>query len=253
MTRPVVAVTADATTVNWNIWGDVAVAVLPQPYLDKVTQAGGAPVLLPPLVEAVESVMERVDALLMSGGADIDPALYGARPGEFVFPPHPARDAAELAALAVAERRGIPVLGVCRGLQLISITRGGTLDQHLPEHSPAVPGRYEPRTIRVKPDSLLGSALGPSPTVYCHHHQGIDKLGAGLVATAWSDDGVIEGAEAVCGRPVPGRGTPARTGPVPSEPPHRAGGAGDVTAARCGGGTGWDPTLICLTTRGPRV
>ncbi|MET8823225.1 gamma-glutamyl-gamma-aminobutyrate hydrolase family protein [Streptomyces rochei] len=196
MTRPVVAVTADATTVNWNIWGDVAVAVLPQPYLDKVTQAGGAPVLLPPLVEAVESVMERVDALLMSGGADIDPALYGARPGEFVFPPHPARDAAELAALAVAERRGIPVLGVCRGLQLISITRGGTLDQHLPEHSPAVPGRYEPRTIRVKPDSLLGGALGPSPTVYCHHHQGIDKLGAGLVATAWSDDGVIEGAEA---------------------------------------------------------
>ncbi len=193
MTRPVVAVTADATTVNWNIWGDVAVAVLPQPYLDKVTQAGGAPVLLPPLVEAVESVMERVDALLMSGGADIDPALYGARPGEFVFPPHPARDAAELAALAVAERRGIPVLGVCRGLQLISITRGGTLDQHLPEHSPAVPGRYEPRTIQVKPDSLLGGALGPSPTVYCHHHQGIDKLGAGLVATAWSDDGVIEG------------------------------------------------------------
>ncbi|NEB08143.1 gamma-glutamyl-gamma-aminobutyrate hydrolase family protein [Streptomyces coelicoflavus] len=190
------AVTADATTVNWNIWGDVAVTLLPQIYGEKVAQAGGAPVLLPPVPEAVESVMARVDALLMSGGADIDPALYGAEREKFTFPPHPARDAAELAALAVAERRGIPVLAVCRGLQLISVSRGGTLDQHLPEHSPAVPGRYEPRTIRVEPSSVLGAALGPSPTVYCHHHQGIDKLGAGLVATAWSDDGVVEGAEA---------------------------------------------------------
>lgn len=196
MTRPMVAVTADATTADWNIWGDVAVSLLPQPYTDKVVQAGGAPVLLPPIPEAVESVMERVDALLMSGGADIDPALYGAEREEFTFPPDRVRDSAELAALAVAERRGIPVLAVCRGLQLISISRGGTLVQHLPEHSPAVPGRYEPRIIQVKPDSLLGAALGPSPTVYCHHHQGIDTLGTGLVATAWSDDGIIEGAEA---------------------------------------------------------
>lgn len=196
MTRPIVAVTADATTVNWNIWGDVAVSLLPQPYLSKVAQAGGAPVLLPPIAEAVEPVMERVDALLMSGGADIDPALYGAEREKFTFPPHEARDTAELAALAAAERRGIPVLAVCRGLQLISISRGGSLDQHLPEHSPAVPGQYEPRVIQVKPDSVLGSALGPAPTVYCHHHQGIAELGAGLVATAWSDDGIIEGAEA---------------------------------------------------------
>jgi putative glutamine amidotransferase len=196
MTRPVVAVTADATTVNWAIWGDVPVSLLPQAYLDKVTAAGGAPVLLPPLAEAVEAAMAGVDALLMSGGADLDPALYGAEREKFTFPPHQARDAAELAALAVAERRGIPVLAVCRGLQLISVSRGGTLNQHLPEHAPAVPGRYEPRTLRVEPGSLLGSALGDSPTVYCHHHQGIDKLGAGLVATAWADDGVIEGAEA---------------------------------------------------------
>ncbi|MGW7385604.1 gamma-glutamyl-gamma-aminobutyrate hydrolase family protein [Streptomyces sp. NPDC054794] len=196
MTRPVVALTADATTVDWGIWGDVSVALLPQAYMDKVTAAGGAPVLLPPIPEAVEAAMAGVDALLMSGGADVDPALYGAEREKFTFPPHKARDDAELAALAVAERRGIPVLAVCRGLQLISISRGGTLNQHLPEHSPAVPGRYEPRPIQVKPDSLLGATLGPSPTVYCHHHQGIDQLGAGLVATAWSDDGVIEGAEA---------------------------------------------------------
>lgn len=195
MTRPVVAVTADLSTVNWNIWGDVHVALLPWEYMEKVHQAGGAPVLVPPIPDAVEDVMARADALLMSGGADINPALYGAEREKFTFPPHEARDTAELAALAAAERRGIPVLGVCRGLQLISIIRGGTLDQHLPEHSPVVPGKYEPREIRMKPDSLLGRTLGPTATVYCHHHQGIDKLGAGLVATAWSDDGVIEGAE----------------------------------------------------------
>ncbi|MFJ8982959.1 gamma-glutamyl-gamma-aminobutyrate hydrolase family protein [Streptomyces sp. NPDC102282] len=195
MTRPVVAVTADATQVNWNIWGDVQVSLLPWAYMEKVADAGGAPVLVPPIPEAVEDVMATVDALLLTGGADIDPSRYGAEREKFTFPPHAARDAAELAALAVAERRGIPVLGVCRGLQLISIVRGGTLTQHLPEHSPSVPGRYEPRPIRVRSGSLLGRALGPAPTVYCHHHQGIDRLGDGLVATAWSEDGVIEGAE----------------------------------------------------------
>ncbi|MEV8537193.1 gamma-glutamyl-gamma-aminobutyrate hydrolase family protein [Streptomyces sp. NPDC051211] len=196
MKRPLVALTADSTAVNWNIWGEVAACLLPLTYLEKVEGAGGAPLLLPPSVDAVGPVMERVDALLMSGGADLDPALYGEQPGEFTRAPHPGRDASELAALAVAERRGIPVLGICRGLQLISVSRGGTLDQHLPEHSPKVPGRYEPRTVRTEPGSRLGATLGRSATVHCHHHQGIDKLGAGLVATAWSQDGVIEGAEA---------------------------------------------------------
>lgn len=196
MKRPVVALTADSTTVDWNIWGEVAACLLPLTYLEKVEGAGGAPVLLPPMADAVDSVMGRVDALLMSGGADLDPALYGEQPGKFTRAPHPGRDASEMAALAIAEERGIPVLGICRGLQLISVRRGGTLDQHLPEHSPTVPGRYDPRTIRTEPDSVIGRTLGPSPTVYCHHHQGIDKLGTGLVATAWSQDGVIEAAEA---------------------------------------------------------
>jgi putative glutamine amidotransferase len=197
VTRPVVAVTADTAKVQWTIWGEVSACLLPWTYMDKVVQAGGAPLLLPPVTpEAVESVMAGVDALLLSGGADLDPALYGAEREEFTFPPITVRDQAEMAALAVAERRGIPVLGVCRGLQLISVSRGGTLHQHLPDHSPKVPGSYDARPVRIAPASRLGAALGVSATVHCHHHQGIDKLGAGLVATAWSQDGIIEGAEA---------------------------------------------------------
>ncbi|MFD9336869.1 gamma-glutamyl-gamma-aminobutyrate hydrolase family protein [Streptomyces sp. NPDC060028] len=196
MNRPVVALTAASASIQWSIWGEVEACLLPVTYQEKVARAGGAPLLLPPIADAVRPIMERVDALLMTGGEDVDPALYGEEAGKFTRAPDKVREAAELAALAVAEERGIPVLGICRGLQLISVVRGGTLDQHLPEHSPRVPGKYDARSVRVEPGSVLGSTLGASATVYCHHHQGIDKLGSGLVATAWSADGVIEGAEA---------------------------------------------------------
>ncbi|MEV7217389.1 gamma-glutamyl-gamma-aminobutyrate hydrolase family protein [Kitasatospora cineracea] len=195
MTRPVVAITADTALLTYTIWKDVPIAALPLAYIEKVVAAGGVPLLTLPEPGAVAEVVERADALLLTGGQDIEPLRYGAEPHPRTLPPFPARDEAELAALAVAERRGIPVLGICRGLQLISTVRGGTLHQHLPEHSPAVPGRYDARRIRIAPDSRLGAAVGPSATVHCHHHQGIDRLGAGLVATAWSADGVVEAAE----------------------------------------------------------
>lgn len=196
MNRPVVAVTADSVTATWGVWGAIPAAVQPWAYLDKVAEAGGAPVLLPPVREAVEDVMARADALLITGGADIDPALYGAERDPRTFPPDPLRDAADLAALAVAERRGIPVLGICRGLQVIVVSRGGTLHQHLPAHAPSVPGRHTLRGIRIAPDSVLGGALGTSATGHCHHHQGVARVGDGLAATAWAqEDGVIEAAE----------------------------------------------------------
>jgi putative glutamine amidotransferase len=160
-----------------------------------VTEAGGAPVLLPPVPEAAEEVLARVDALLISGGTDIDPARYGAAPEPFTQPADHARDATELAALAVAERRGIPVLAICRGAQLLAVARGGTLHQHLPEHAPKVTGRFEEHQIRIAADSRLAAALGTSASLHCHHHQGIDVLGRGLVATAWAEDGGIEAAE----------------------------------------------------------
>ncbi|KRV50636.1 hypothetical protein AQ490_16415 [Wenjunlia vitaminophila] len=164
-------------------------------YMEKVAQAGGAPVLLPPIPEVVESVMEKADALLLSGGPDVAPARYGEEPGPDTKPPRLFRDDSEFAALRLAEERGLPVLGICRGLQIMCIARGGRLHQHLPEHGPTVLGTYEPREIQIKPDSRLGGILGLSPTVYCHHHQGVAEIGAGMVATAWADDGIIEGAE----------------------------------------------------------
>ncbi|MDX2948326.1 MULTISPECIES: gamma-glutamyl-gamma-aminobutyrate hydrolase family protein [Streptomyces] len=195
MSGPVVAVTADTSVLSWTIWKDVPSAVLPLAYLEKVTGAGGSPLLVPPLPDAVEDVMGRVDALLMSGGQDIDPARYGAVPGPYALPSDPVRDEAELRALAVAERRGIPVLAICRGLQLVSISRGGTLHEHHPEHSPKVPGHYDRRAVRLAPDSLAGSVMGASASVYCHHHQSVDVLGAGLVATGWAEDGLVEVVE----------------------------------------------------------
>ncbi|MEU6393857.1 type 1 glutamine amidotransferase [Streptomyces sp. NPDC046939] len=196
MKRPVVAVTADAATANWGVWGAVPAAVQPWAYLSKVKEAGGAPLLLPPIPEAVEEVMALADALLITGGADIDPARYGAARDPHTFPPDPLRDTSDFAALTLAERRGIPVLGICRGLQVITVSRGGTLHQHLPAHGPAVPGRHTLRDITVAPDSVLGAALGESTTGQCHHHQGVAELGTGLRATGWArEDGVIEAVE----------------------------------------------------------
>ncbi|MEU6449363.1 gamma-glutamyl-gamma-aminobutyrate hydrolase family protein [Streptomyces sp. NPDC048232] len=196
MKRPVVAVTADAVTANWGVWGAIPAAVQPWAYLTKVAEAGGSPFLLPPMLEAVDDLMALADALLITGGADIDPARYGAERDPHTFPPDELRDATDLAALAVAERRGIPVLGICRGLQVITVSRGGTLHQHLPAHGPTVPGRHTPRDITVAPDSVLGRVLGESVTGQCHHHQGVAEPGEGLRATAWArEDGVIEAVE----------------------------------------------------------
>jgi putative glutamine amidotransferase len=196
VTGPVVALTGDLTTMSWAVWRDVPVSYLQWAYVSKVIEAGGSPLVLPPVPEAAEDVVTRVDALLLTGcGADIEPSLYGAQRDPHTRPPNERRDRSDMVALTVAEQRGIPVLGICRGLQLLAVTRGGTLHQHLPEHAPRHPGHYEPRDIQIERNSRLGAVMGSSVTVYCHHHQSVDQLGAGLVATAWSRDGVIEGAE----------------------------------------------------------
>jgi putative glutamine amidotransferase len=188
-------VTSDSWKMSWLIWKDVQVTYTTTDYLSKVIDAGGAPIILPAVPELVEDVLRRADALLITGGADIEPSRYGAERHPRTLPPDAKRDQADLVALAVAERLGLPVLAICRGLQIMVVARGGTLHQHLPEHTPPVPGQHVPREIQIEPDSRLGVALGPSVTVHCHHHQAVDELGAGLVATAWAEDGVIEGIE----------------------------------------------------------
>jgi putative glutamine amidotransferase len=196
---PLVGISAYAQRARWSSWDDEAV-LLPRRYADKVALAGGIPVLLPP-VPGIEHVLSRLDALLLSGGGDIDPARYAAAPDPAAGPPSAARDGAELALCRGALALGLPLLGICRGLQVINVTLGGTLHQHLPDivghtgHSPEDSG-YGRHDVTVTPGSRLAGVLGrtelPVPT---HHHQAIAQLGTGLVASAWTADGTIEAVE----------------------------------------------------------
>jgi putative glutamine amidotransferase len=182
-------------------------AVLPFGYPDQVAQAGGVPVLLPPLPGAAAAAVARLDGLLLSGGADIDPARYGAELDPATGPACPDRDAAEAEMLAAALEAGLPVLAICRGMHMLNVALGGTLHQHLPDvvghdgHSP-VPGGYGTHEVRVAPGSRIAAAVGRTDLVGhlaiqvpTHHHQAVDRLGEALAATAWAADGVIEAVE----------------------------------------------------------
>lgn len=196
-----IGLSAYKATAAWGVWSTVA-ALLPWRYVQQVADAGGVPLLLPPVPGVVEAALPRLDALLLAGGPDVDPRRYGQEPGPNTQPPRPERDEAETALLLEAVDSGLPVLGICRGLQLINVARGGSLVQHLPdvlhsdEHAPA-PGVYGSHPVEVKPGSRLAAVLGRTAVdgVPTYHHQGIDALGAGLVATAWSTDGTIEAVE----------------------------------------------------------
>jgi putative glutamine amidotransferase len=150
----------------------------------------------------IEAVLPRLDGLLLAGGPDVEPARYGQVPGPHTQPPSTERDEAELRLLAGAVDGGLPVLAICRGMQLLNVARGGTLVQHLPDvlgsavHAP-LPGAYSAHPVRVAGGSRLAAVLrrtdvGAVPT---YHHQGLAELGAGLVATAWAPDGTIEAVE----------------------------------------------------------
>jgi gamma-glutamyl-gamma-aminobutyrate hydrolase PuuD len=180
------------------VWNCPAVLV-PADYLRQVSGAGGVPVLLPPIPGDAE-VLDRLDALVLAGGADVDPARYGADRSPRTGPAAADRDDAELALLGAALQRDLPVLAVCRGLQLLTVLRGGTLVQHLPDvvgsdaHVPA-PGTYGDNAVSIAPASRLAGLLGTEATWACHHHQAVDRLGDGLTAVAWAQDGTVEAAE----------------------------------------------------------
>jgi gamma-glutamyl-gamma-aminobutyrate hydrolase PuuD len=175
--------------------------LLPRNYADKVAAAGGAPVLLPP-VSGIEAAVNGLDALIISGGPDIDPARYGEQAGPQTTVIRPARDAAEVALFGAALESGVPVLGICRGLQVMNVALGGTLIQHLPDavghegHSPT-PGTMAEHKVTISSGpSRLAGVFGPGTfSVPTHHHQGIARLADGLTATAWAEDGTIEAIE----------------------------------------------------------
>jgi putative glutamine amidotransferase len=207
--RPVVGITTYLEPARWGAW-DRPAALVPQSYVDGMAWAGGLPVLLPPpgpvtdgpapdsAADAVRAI-QAIDGLVLSGGADVDPAYYG-EPARPTTVTRPDRDAWEFAVLRAALEHGTPVLGICRGMQLLNVGCGGTLHQHLPdvvngtEHLPA-PGVFGHIPVRTAPASRLGRILGGHVTGWCYHHQAIRDLGAGLQAVAWAADGTVEAIE----------------------------------------------------------
>ncbi|MCW2737721.1 gamma-glutamyl-gamma-aminobutyrate hydrolase family protein [Nocardioides sp.] len=201
MDAPVVGLTTYRQTAAWGVWTTRA-DVLPTEYAVAVETAGGVPLLLPPvaLPDAAERVVSRIDALVVSGGADVDPGRYGASPHPQTAGWQPERDAWELALLTAADAAGLPVLGICRGMQLMAVHAGGSLDQHTPDlvgHERHSPGGDEYGTVEVdtEPGSRLAGLVGPRVEVSCHHHQSVARH-PGFTAVARATDGTVEAMEA---------------------------------------------------------
>ncbi len=196
---PIVGITTYREQARWGVWDAVA-DVLHAGYAQSVEAAGGAVVLLPPAdPEHAAAVVARIDALVVAGGADVDPDRYGADPHPRTGGTRPDRDAWELALLTAAARRDLPTLMVCRGMQLEAARVGGTLDQHTPDvvghdgHAPAA-GQYGDITVTTVAGSTVGEILGPRREVRCHHHQSVRTF-PGLVASAYAEDGTVEAFE----------------------------------------------------------
>jgi putative glutamine amidotransferase len=181
---------------RWGAWR-MRAAVLPVGYPQLVQQAGGLAVMLPPDrgPHAAARMVARLDALVIAGGPDVDPARYGAARDERCGPPSPERDDWELALIDAALTAGLPVLGICRGMQLLNVAFGGTLRQHMEGHS-GQPGVFGEHPVRPEPGTELGRILPEPVRVPTFHHQAVERLGDGLVPSAWAEDGTVEAVEA---------------------------------------------------------
>jgi putative glutamine amidotransferase len=190
---------------RWGAW-DRPAALLPHSYVTAVGDAGGLAVLLPPPREAAGPVataaaraLDALDALVLTGGGDVDPGCYGAAREPATQPSRPDRDEWESALAAAALDRDMPMLAICRGAQVLNVALGGTLDQHLPGlvghdghlPEPGVPGSTR---VRLAPGTPLSAILGAELSVPCYHHQAIRRLGRGVEAVGWADDGTVEAA-----------------------------------------------------------
>ena len=195
--RPLIGITSYVEHASWGVWATKA-ALVPYAYVQHVTDAGGRAVLVPPADEPDE-IVGVLDGLVLAGGADIDPACYGEDAHPETTGLREDRDHSELGLLAAAVAARIPVLGICRGMQLMAVAAGGRLHQHLPDllghpdHRPA-PGQYGEHGVRIDAASQLAHVLGDHVQVRSYHHQGVIDAGK-LAVVGWADDGAIEAVE----------------------------------------------------------
>jgi len=202
MSTPVVGITSYLDQAQSGVW-DLEAVFLPWRYGQGFVDAGAAVVILPPqpaLPDAVAAVLDGIDALVLTGGADLDPARYGEAPHPNNDEPKPQRDSWELALVAGAALRNMPVLGICRGAQVLNVARGGTLIQHVPDvvgnkDHEGEGDRFGHVSIATVPASKVAGLIDPGAVVPVYHHQAIDELGEGLVVSARSEYGIVEAIE----------------------------------------------------------
>jgi gamma-glutamyl-gamma-aminobutyrate hydrolase PuuD len=197
--RPIIGITSYAETARWGAW-ECPAALIPLAYVRAVENAGGRPLLVPPSQDGVEETLDAVDGLIFSGGADLDPASYGAEAHPATNGVRPERDNAELVLLEAALARDMPVLAVCRGSQILNVARGGDLVQHLPDvlghdQHKETPGVFSDHDVEVAAGTRLNELVGDHAPVKSHHHQGFGRIGEGLEESARAEDGTVEAIE----------------------------------------------------------
>jgi gamma-glutamyl-gamma-aminobutyrate hydrolase PuuD len=199
MSKPRIGISSYVEDARWGHWSQLA-ALVPYAYVRAVESAGGRAFLLPPSSDGVEETLDAMDGLVLSGGGDVDPTLYGDHLHPATGGVRPERDVAEVGLLEAALARDMPVLAVCRGSQLLNVVRGGDLVQHLPEvvgdeKHKETPGEFADHEVTLDSGSRVGSLLGDRAPVKSHHHQGFGSIGADLREVGWAEDGTIEALE----------------------------------------------------------
>ncbi|MCT7352534.1 gamma-glutamyl-gamma-aminobutyrate hydrolase family protein [Streptomyces sp. 15-116A] len=193
--RPLIGISTYAESgVRWGVW-QLDAALLPAGYPRLVQRAGGLAAMLPPdSPELAAETVARLDGLVIAGGPDVEPVHYGAEPEPRTGPPARARDAWELALIRAALDRGIPLLGVCRGMQLLNVALGGTLVQHIDGHA-ETPGVFGRHPVKPVPGTRYASIVPEETEVPTYHHQSVDRLGTNLLPSAHAEDGTVEAVE----------------------------------------------------------